>query len=84
MPTTAFVTYWDQQRGFAEVERHAELLDTVSPWRFAPTPDGQVVEQHEGYTDIDLERVRAPQADGHRAPPAVANQPPGDGHRPHG
>jgi spore germination protein len=73
MPLTVFVAYWDQQRGFAEVERHADLVGTVSPWWFAPSPDGRVVEQHAGYTDVELDRVRALQADGHRVLPSVAN-----------
>jgi spore germination protein len=71
--TIGFVPYWDQELAFEEVDRYADQLSTVSPWWFAPTADGRVVQQHEGYTDVDLAVVRDLQRRGKRVMPSVAN-----------
>jgi spore germination protein len=73
MVTFGFVPYWDQEQGFEEVDRYAEMLSTVGPWWFAPTADGRVVEQHEEYTDVDLDLVERLQQRGRRVMPAIAN-----------
>lgn len=71
--TTAFVPYWDQARGFAEIDRYGDALSVVSPWWYAPSSDGAVVVQHEGHTDIDLATVRTLQERGFAVTPAIAN-----------
>jgi spore germination protein len=72
------VPYWDQDRAFEEVDRHGQHLTVVSPWWYAPADDGSVVTQHDGFTDVDLDRVRELQRAGYAVVPTIANH--RDGH----
>lgn len=69
----AYVPYWDQARGFADVVAHADVVTEVSPWWYAPTTAGNVVVQDARYTYIDRDAVRRLRDRGMRVIPVIAN-----------
>jgi spore germination protein len=68
-----YVAYWDQDRGFASVERNLGVLSEVSPWWYALNQAGEVVPQHVGVTRIDSAVVASLQARRIRVIPTISN-----------
>ncbi|MCA1602713.1 MAG: peptidoglycan hydrolase [Acidobacteria bacterium] len=71
--TAGYVVYWDQDRGFASVERNASALGTVSPWWYSLNWSGEVVRQHNGITEIDHKTVASLRARNIKIIPTIAN-----------
>lgn len=70
---TAYLPYWEQPAALADLEVNQHWLTAAAPWWYAPTPDGDVVEQHTPYTDTGERTVERIRATGVRLMPAIAN-----------
>lgn len=69
----AYLPYWQQSAALADLEANQRWLTTAAPWWYAPTPTGDVVEQHPEYTDTSERVVERIRATGMRLMPAIAN-----------
>ena len=69
----AYLPYWEQPAALDDLEANQHWFTSAAPWWYAPTANGDVVEQHPEYTDTSqraVERIRATEA---RLMPAIAN-----------
>ena len=70
---SGYVPYWEQEAAIADVAANRRLLTTAAPWWYAPTHDGDVVEQHPAYTDTGAAAVTRLRSQGVRIMPTIAN-----------
>lgn len=74
----AYVPYWDQERGFDSVLENIEIIDDVSPFWYAPDPEGNVELSDPQNTTVDRMMVRHLQEEGIRVIPTITNLRNGD------
>ncbi|MBW3604812.1 MAG: hypothetical protein KY460_07870 [Actinobacteria bacterium] len=68
-----YLPYWEQPEAVADVEANRGWLTTAAPWWYAPTRDGDVVEQHPEYTDTSDRVVERLRDQGMAIMPTIAN-----------
>lgn len=68
-----YVPYWQQPPAVADVAANRGWLTTAAPWWYAPTPSGEVVEQHPEYTDTGDHVVERFRDVGITVMPTIAN-----------
>lgn len=68
-----YLPYWEQGSAMDDALREPDLLTAAAPWWYAPTEQGDVVEQHPRFTDTGDDVVARLRAGGLSVMPTIAN-----------
>lgn len=68
-----YLPYWEQGAAMDDALRESDLLTSAAPWWYAPTAEGDVVEQHPQFTDTGDDVVQRLRDRGLTVMPTIAN-----------